>query len=235
MKNSKDNKKSTRSNKYDKERKTVKILTFAVVIAALIVIILLIMSLFSGGDKPQETTTDSSSMIIKNSDDSAQSDVQSSKSSSESVESESKESESKESEESESKESESKESESKESESKESESNAKKEAEPTDDNVEEAYTEDWEPVETEQEGEHTTNFNDGSQDRIEIKKAAAVAAGLNGSEMIEWWVENGGEGQVVATVSDSAQTKTYRVYLNWVDGQGWQPAKVEQLKENDKR
>ncbi|SIO14378.1 Protein of unknown function [Carnobacterium alterfunditum] len=238
MKNSKDNKKSTRSNKYDKERKTVKILTFAVVIAALIVIILLIMSLFSGGDKPQESTTDNSSMIIKNSDDSTQSDVQSSKdssedsseSSSESVESESVESESKESE---SKESESKESE--ESESEKAESVEKKEVEPTDENVEEVYTEDWEPVETEQEGEHKTNFSDGSQDRIEIKKAAAVATDLSEANMIEWWVENSGEGQVVATVSDKDQTKTYRVYLNWVDGQGWQPTKVEQLEENDKR
>ncbi len=229
MKNSKDNKKSTRSNKYDKERKTVKILTFAVVIAALIVIILLIMSLFSGGDKPQESTTDNSSMIIKNSDDSTQSDVQSSKdsseSSSESVESESVESESKESE--------SKESE--ESESEKAESVEKKEVEPTDENVEEVYTEDWEPVETEQEGEHKTNFSDGSQDRIEIKKAAAVATGLSEANMIEWWVENSGEGQVVATVSDKDQTKTYRVYLNWVDGQGWQPTKVEQLEENDKQ
>ena len=43
MKEPKDNKKNTRSNKYDKERKTVKILTFAVIIAALIVILLLIM------------------------------------------------------------------------------------------------------------------------------------------------------------------------------------------------
>jgi cytoskeletal protein RodZ len=229
MKNSKDNKKSTRSNKYDKERKTVKILTFAVVIAALIVIILLIMSLFSGGDKPQESTTDNSSMIIKNSDDSTQSDVQSSKdsseSSSESVESESVESESKESE--------SKESE--ESESEKAESVEKKEVEPTDENVKEVYTEDWEPVETEQEGEHKTNFSDGSQDRIEIKKAAAVATDLSEANMIEWWVENSGEGQVVATVSDKDQTKTYRVYLNWVDGQGWQPTKVEQLEENDKQ
>lgn len=219
MKDPKNNKKNTRSNKYDKERKTVKILTFAVVIAALIVIILLVMSLFSGGDKPQEVATESSNMVIKNSEESAQSEAQSSESSSESnSESESSESESSESEESE-----------------ESESVETEEAEPSDENVAEAYTGDWKPVETEQEGEHTTDFTDGSQDRTEIKSAAAVATGLNESDMIEWWVENGGEGQVVATISDSAQTKTYRVYLSWVDDQGWQPTKVEQLKENDKQ
>lgn len=220
MKDSKDNQKNTRSNKYDKERKTVKILTFAVVIAALIVIALLIMSLFSGEDEPQEGATDSSSIVIKNSEESIQSKSQSSKSQSSesSSESESSESESSESEESE-----------------ESESVKTEEAEPTDENVAEAYTGDWKPVETEQEGEHTTDFTDGSQDRIEIKKAAAVATGLNESDIIEWWVENGGEGQVVATVSDSAQTKTYRVYLSWVNDQGWQPTKVEELKENDKQ
>lgn len=218
MKEPKDNKKNTRSNKYDKERKTVKILTFAVIIAALIVILLLIMSLFSGGDKPQEVATESSSRVIKNSEESTQSEVQNSEKSSES----SSESETSQSESSESAESES------------SESVETKETEPTDENVTEAYTGDWKPVETQQEGEHTTNFNDGSQDRIEIKKATANATGLDESAMIEWWVENSGEGQVVATVSDTGQTKNYRVYLKWVDKQGWQPIKVEQLKENDK-
>lgn len=221
MKDPKGNKKNTRSNKYDKERKTVKILTFAVVIAALVVVVLIIMSLFSGGDEPQESTTESSSLIIKDSSESIQSDSQSSESSSEnSSESGSSESES---------------SESEESEESESESVETDETEPSDDNVSEAYTGDWEPVATEQQGEHTTDFNNGSQDRAEIKKAAAVATGLNESDMIEWWVENGGAEQVVATVSDSSQTKTYRVYLNWVDDQGWQPTKVEQLKENDKQ
>lgn len=213
MKDSKDNKKNTRSNKYDKERKTIKILTVAVIIAALVVIGLVVMSLFSGGDEPQEVTKESSSVIIKDTESSKQSELTSSEASSESSESESSESE----------------------ESQESESVETKETEPTDENVTEAYTGDWKPVETEQEGEHTTNFNDGSQDRIEIKKAASVATGLNESDMIEWWVENSGEGQVVATVSDSAQTKNYRVYLKWVDDQGWQPTKVEQLKENDKQ
>lgn len=216
MKDSKDNKKNTRSNKYDKERKTIKLLTFAVIIAALFVVVLLVISLFNGGDEPQqEVSTESSSIIINDDEGSTQSESQSSQSSSESESSESESSESEESEESESVDTE--------------------EIDPSDENVTEAYTGDWEPVETEQEGEHTTNFSDGSQDRIEIKKAAAIATGLNESDMIEWWVENGGEGQVVATVSDSAQTTTYRVYLGWVDNQGWQPTKVEQLKENDKR
>jgi len=217
MKDPKGNKKNTRSNKYDKERKTVKILTFAVVIAALVVVVLIIMSLFSGGDEPQESTIESSSMIIKDSSESTQSDSQSSESSSESESSESESSESEESEES------------------ESESVETNETEPSDDNVSEAYTGDWEPVATEQQGEHTTDFSNGSQDRAEIKKAASVATGLSESDMIEWWVENGGAEQVVATVSDSSQTKTYRVYLGWVDNQGWQPTKVEQLKENDKQ
>ena len=186
-------------------------------VAALVVVVLIIMSLFSGGDEPQESTTESSSMIVKDSAESTQSDSQSSESNSESESSESESSESEESEES------------------KSESVETNETEPTDENVTEAYTGDWDPIATEQQGEHTTDFNNGSQDRAEIKKAAAVATGLSESDMIEWWVENGGAEQEVATVSDSSQTKTYRVYLNCVDDQGWQPTKVEELKQNDKQ
>ena len=29
--------------------------------------------------------------------------------------------------------------------------------------------------------------------------------------------------------------QSYRVYIEWVDGEGWKPVKVEELKENDKR
>lgn len=109
------------------------------------------------------------------------------------------------------------------------------ETEPSDDNVTSAITGDWKPVATEQEGPHSTNYSDGSQDRKEIKQANANATGIAVDDMIEWRVENGGDQKVVATVSDSQQTKTFRVYLTWVDNEGWRPTKVEQLKANDKR
>lgn len=109
------------------------------------------------------------------------------------------------------------------------------EVKPSDDNVASAVTGDWEPAETNQKGTHTTNYNGGSQDRTEIKQASANATNLSAEDIIEWRVENNGDQKVVATISDTQQTKTYRVFLNWIDNEGWQPTKVEQLKVNDKQ
>lgn len=108
------------------------------------------------------------------------------------------------------------------------------EADPSDDNVIEAYTGDWQIVETVQEGTHTTNYDDGSQDRIEIKEGVMRATGLS-EDLVEWRVGNGGDQKVIATVSDPDETRIYRVYLSWIENQGWQPTKVEVLKENDKK
>jgi len=107
------------------------------------------------------------------------------------------------------------------------------ETEPSDDNVIEAYTGNWEPVGTEQEGPHTTDYSDGSQDRIEIEEAIVYATGLNGSDMTTHWVGNDGEQRVVATVSAGERSEIYRVFLSWIDGEGWQPTKVEVLEEVD--
>lgn len=108
-------------------------------------------------------------------------------------------------------------------------------AEPSDDNVQDAYTSDWDPVGTEQEGEHTTQFDKGSEDWKEMERAASVAADLDENSMVTWYIEGAGEQQTIATVSDQDDNNTYRVFLTWVDGEGWQPTKVEVLKENDKK
>jgi len=113
---------------------------------------------------------------------------------------------------------------------------ATEETEPSDGNVEIAYTGDWDPVETNQEGEHsTTDFSKGSADRTELKRAASEATGIGEDNMIEWWVGNNGPNKVISTVSDKEETKTFRVYSEWVDGQGWKPVKVEELKTNDRK
>src|SRR5699024_10244213 len=107
--------------------------------------------------------------------------------------------------------------------------------EPSDDNVIEAYTGDWQPVGTEQSEPHTTNYSDGSQDRQEMRKAVAAATGLDENNFIMWWVERNGDQSVINTVSDPNETEIYRVYNTWVANEGWQPIKVERLKENDKK
>ncbi|MEF3328081.1 YrrS family protein [Oceanobacillus oncorhynchi] len=102
-------------------------------------------------------------------------------------------------------------------------------AEPSGDDVAEAYTGDWDPIGTEQEGDHNTDFSDGSSDRVEIKRAVSKVTGLSEDGMIEHWVGNNGPDKVIATVSDSSNSENYRVFLDWVDGEGWQPTQVEEL------
>lgn len=103
--------------------------------------------------------------------------------------------------------------------------------ESADDNVIVAYTGNWLPIGTTQEGPHTTNYSDGSDDRIEIKKAVAAVTGITEDDMIEWRVENGGEQKVVSIISDKAKSEYYRSYLSWIDNEGWQVIKVERIKD----
>ncbi|MDP1417496.1 YrrS family protein [Peribacillus simplex] len=106
-----------------------------------------------------------------------------------------------------------------------------------DGNVAAAYTsEDWKPVGTEQSGEHTTSFEKGSVDWNEMSKAIASGAGIDEGSMKLWWLQNGGSSNTaIGTVSEGDNPKTFRVYIEWVDGSGWKPVKVEELKTNDKR
>ncbi|WP_368652158.1 DUF1510 family protein [Ornithinibacillus sp. 4-3] len=109
------------------------------------------------------------------------------------------------------------------------------ENDPDDENVVETYAEEWDPLPTEQEEPHSINFDKESQDRNEIEEAITFVTDLNGDDMVVWWLENAGDQQIRATVSDSQETVINRVHLRWVDAEGWQPIKVEVLKENDQK
>lgn len=100
---------------------------------------------------------------------------------------------------------------------------------PTRDDVIEAFKADWPPSGTIQEGPHTTDYSNGSQDRIEIKRAVSYVTGIPEDDMIEWHVGNGGEQKVIATVSNREKTEYYRVYLDWIDGEGWKPTLNERI------
>src|SRR5699024_11681482 len=47
----------------------------------------------------------------------------------------------------------------------------------------------------------SVDYNDGSNDRVQIKNEIMAATGLN-DDLIEWWIGNDGPGRVEATVSD---------------------------------
>lgn len=105
----------------------------------------------------------------------------------------------------------------------------------SDSNVAHTYVnESWEAVGTVQTGAHEMNFTKGSVDWIEMEKALAYGAGLDNDNMTVWFLGNGGSDKAIGTISPKDKSKTYRVYIEWIDGEGWKPTKVEELVKNDK-
>lgn len=107
-----------------------------------------------------------------------------------------------------------------------------------DPNVIKSYTNpSWKSVGTEQTSGHQYSSDMNSTDWKEKESAMAYATGIKENNMVIWFLErNGSDNEVVGTISPKDQTsKTYRVYLSWVDGEGWKPTKVLELKVNDKR
>lgn len=104
-----------------------------------------------------------------------------------------------------------------------------------DENVKEAYTANWEPVGTKQKEPHSVVIEQNTQEWKEMMEAVTVATGVNEEELVAWWVTRGGSQEVIATVSDRAETETFRVYLHWEENKGYRPDKVEILVENDQK
>ncbi len=95
----------------------------------------------------------------------------------------------------------------------------------------------WEPVGTEQVNGHQPSFTRGSIDWDEKHEAIAYAEQIPVDQMTTWWIEGGTDSkrQAIATVSAKNDQTTYRVYIEWVDGEGWKPTEVKKLIQNDKR
>ncbi|BAC13957.1 hypothetical conserved protein [Oceanobacillus iheyensis HTE831] len=221
----------TRSDKFEKRRKSTKAITIGIIAASILVIILLGIWVFGGsGGKEQNANENENSSSDEDSDflitepDEEEEENNNSTDNEENGQDE------------QNNDNNEQENENEQNEDNEQNNNVETESvEPSDENVSDAYTGNWDPIGTEQEGPHTTTYDDGSQDRIEIKEATSMVTGIDADNMVEWLVENGGDQKVIATVSDKDETQTFRVYLQWVDGEGWQPTKVEELIENDKK
>ncbi|WP_043933963.1 YrrS family protein [Bacillus sp. EB01] len=95
----------------------------------------------------------------------------------------------------------------------------------------------WKPVGTEQTGEHKVVIEDSSQDWQEMLDALSYAIETDKNSMTVWWLQQdkNNEGGAIGTVSAKGSDQAYRVYIQWVDGQGYKPVKVEELIENDKK
>ena len=88
----------------------------------------------------------------------------------------------------------------------------------------------WTPIGTKQQGEHVSVYDGTSVDWHEKIDALAYATDLNREQMIVHWLKNGGgPDKSIGIVSSNDQSEKYRVYLVWVDGEGWKPEKVDVL------
>ncbi|MDQ0269546.1 YrrS family protein [Cytobacillus purgationiresistens] len=88
----------------------------------------------------------------------------------------------------------------------------------------------WEPVGTTQTGEHPTAvYDSNSVDWDEMLNAITHATGLDKSSMTVNFLGNNGPNRSIGTVFSPGKEQMYRVYIEWVDGQGWKPTKVEEL------
>lgn len=93
----------------------------------------------------------------------------------------------------------------------------------------------WKGVGTTQSGEHTSSFETDSADWQEKEQALAYATGIPQENMTVWYISGNGPQAAIGTVSSkSNQDEAYRVHIEWVDGEGWKPTKVQKLEENDK-
>lgn len=91
----------------------------------------------------------------------------------------------------------------------------------------------WKPVGTVQTGEHAPVYDSSSVDWQEMLKAISYATGLEESNMTVYWLgrdKTSGNG-TFSTVASKDKTQKYNVYLQWVDGEGWKPTRVEELSE----
>lgn len=112
-----------------------------------------------------------------------------------------------------------------------SKESAVREVPSNDPNVIKAYAADWAPIGTTQSGTHVTDYNDGSADRIEIKRAVSQATGVSEDDMVEYWIGNDGEQRVTATIMQLSSGKYFKTYLTWNDGKGWQVTRYDEIRD----
>lgn len=85
----------------------------------------------------------------------------------------------------------------------------------------------WEPIGTVQTGKHVTVYD--GVDWEEMVQAISYAVGIPDGEFTIHFLGNNGPNKSVGTIYTKNKEKIYRVYIEWVDGKGWKPTKVEVL------
>lgn len=92
----------------------------------------------------------------------------------------------------------------------------------------------WKPVPTQQTGPHVSVYENGHPDYEEKLAAFRSAVGLDENNVIYYSVRNNGSNETsIAVFTSKDKSQKYRVSIEWVDGKGWKPVKVEKLKKLD--
>jgi len=92
-----------------------------------------------------------------------------------------------------------------------------------------AVVTDGESSSTTQTGEHKMTFE--GEDWQQMINAISSATGLDQSNMTVYWLgsDKSTANAAIGTVASKDKSKKYKVYIKWVDGQGYVPTKVEEL------
>ncbi|MBO0959408.1 YrrS family protein [Neobacillus sp. MM2021_6] len=84
----------------------------------------------------------------------------------------------------------------------------------------------WKPVGTTQTGDHTPVYSGVDWD--EMLSAISYATGVDTSNMTVIWLgkDPAKANASVGTISAKDTKEKFKVFIEWVDGQGWKPTKV---------
>ncbi|WP_044894839.1 YrrS family protein [Bacillus alveayuensis] len=107
------------------------------------------------------------------------------------------------------------------------------EGDPNSNIIQEIVNPSWQPIGTTQSEPHVTTFDKNSVDWKEMIDAISYATRLSPEEMIVWFIGNNGPNKAVATISTKDKMHHYKVYIEWVEQQGWKPTKVQQLRNRE--
>lgn len=88
----------------------------------------------------------------------------------------------------------------------------------------------WKAYPTEQTGTHESIYIKGNIDYEEKLKAVFSVLDIPQDDSIVLSVKNNGSTETsIAVVTSMDKTKKYRVSIEWIDGEGWKPTRLELL------
>ncbi|WP_188206238.1 YrrS family protein [Alkalibacillus aidingensis] len=207
----------SRSERYEKRRKSTRTINYLIWLIVLLLLGLIVIWFFGGDDENQDQLNEESAQSEESASDEENSDEEDGDQKTPNEQTEGDQEDSNDQEES------------------AEETGTESTSDSDDENVIRVLEQDWQPIGTEQEEPHVIDLTEESQDRQEMEQAIQYATGLEEDNIIYWWLESGGvPDRIIGTVTDLEQNDIYRVYLNWVEDEGWQPQKVEELYVNDK-